>query len=75
MEIQARSGRIFAVATEGDETAARKSEKVLYIPAFDEELLPILTTIPLQLLAYHVAELKGTDVDQPRNLAKSVTVE
>jgi len=74
-EVRARDGRILSVATSGDEEVANLSEAVLYVPAFDEELMPVVTTIPLQLLAYHVAVLKGTDVDQPRNLAKSVTVE
>jgi glucosamine--fructose-6-phosphate aminotransferase (isomerizing) len=74
-EIRARSGRIFAIATEGDKLAEGLSEQVLYVPDFFEELMPVINSIPLQLLAYHVAELKGTDVDQPRNLAKSVTVE
>jgi glucosamine--fructose-6-phosphate aminotransferase (isomerizing) len=74
-EIRARGGRIFSIATEGDETAAAISEQVLYVPEFATELMPVVSTVPLQLLAYHVAVLKGTDVDQPRNLAKSVTVE
>jgi glucosamine--fructose-6-phosphate aminotransferase (isomerizing) len=75
MEVKAREGRIIALATEGDDRACDIAEMVLSVPAFAEELLPIVTTVPLQLLAYHVAVLKGTDVDQPRNLAKSVTVE
>jgi glucosamine--fructose-6-phosphate aminotransferase (isomerizing) len=74
-EVRARDGRILTVATAGDDEVAGLSEQVLYVPAFDEELMPIITSIPLQLLAYHVAVFKGTDVDQPRNLAKSVTVE
>ncbi|MDF1551485.1 MAG: glutamine--fructose-6-phosphate transaminase (isomerizing) [Deferrisomatales bacterium] len=74
-EVRARDGRILCVATAGDDAVAGISEQVLYVPAFDEELMPIITSIPLQLLAYHVAVFKGTDVDQPRNLAKSVTVE
>ncbi|MBI5017756.1 MAG: glutamine--fructose-6-phosphate transaminase (isomerizing) [Deltaproteobacteria bacterium] len=75
MEVKAREGRIIALATAGDERVADFAESVLTVPAFAEELLPIVTSVPLQLLAYHVAVLKGTDVDQPRNLAKSVTVE
>ncbi|MBI5444758.1 MAG: SIS domain-containing protein, partial [Deltaproteobacteria bacterium] len=75
MEVKAREGRIIALATAGDEGVAALAESVLTVPAFAEELLPIVTSVPLQLLAYHVAVLKGTDVDQPRNLAKSVTVE
>jgi len=54
---------------------AAKAETIFRIPATDDDLMPVLTAIPLQLLAYHIAVLKGTDVDQPRNLAKSVTVE
>jgi glucosamine--fructose-6-phosphate aminotransferase (isomerizing) len=74
-EVRARDGRVIAVTTEGDEGTARLADAILKVPEFDEELLPVLTSVPLQLLAYHVAVLKGTDVDQPRNLAKSVTVE
>jgi len=74
-EIRARDGRIIAVATRGDRQIKDMAEFVLEVPDISEELLPMITTIPMQLLAYHVAVLKGTDVDQPRNLAKSVTVE
>ncbi|MHB8762894.1 MAG: glutamine--fructose-6-phosphate transaminase (isomerizing), partial [Deferrisomatales bacterium] len=74
-EVRARDGRVIAVATAGDRGAARIADAVLPVPDVSEELLPMVTTVPLQLLAYHVAVLKGTDVDQPRNLAKSVTVE
>ncbi len=74
-EVLARNGRVIALASEGDDEVAAAAESVLRVPPFDPELLPILTVVPLQLLAYHVAVLKGTDVDQPRNLAKSVTVE
>jgi glucosamine--fructose-6-phosphate aminotransferase (isomerizing) len=74
-EVRARDGRVIAVATEGDVEIGHKADAVLSVPDFPEELLPVVTSIPLQLLAYHVAVLKGTDVDQPRNLAKSVTVE
>jgi glucosamine--fructose-6-phosphate aminotransferase (isomerizing) len=74
-EVIARGGRVIAVCTEGNEAIRQKAEMVLEISECNEELAAILLTIPLQLLAYHVAVLKGTDVDQPRNLAKSVTVE
>lgn len=75
MEVKARGGRIIAVATEGDQDIAGKADHVIYIPEFDHLLTPVLISIPLQLLAYHIAVLRGCDVDQPRNLAKSVTVE
>ncbi len=74
-EVKARGGRIIAVATEGDVQAADIADHVFWIPDVPPMLLPLLTVIPLQLFAYHVADLRGTDVDQPRNLAKSVTVE
>jgi glucosamine--fructose-6-phosphate aminotransferase (isomerizing) len=74
-EVRARDGRVVAVVTQGDEAAAALADQVISLPELQEELLPIVATVPLQLLAYHVAVLKGTDVDQPRNLAKSVTVE
>ncbi len=74
-EVLARRGRVIAVASESDAEIADHAESVLRVPDFDPELLPIVSVVPLQLLAYHVAVLKGTDVDQPRNLAKSVTVE
>jgi glucosamine--fructose-6-phosphate aminotransferase (isomerizing) len=74
-EVRARRGRIIAVATEGDEDVPRIADHVIYVPATHEALMPLLTVIPLQLLAYHMAVLRGCDVDQPRNLAKSVTVE
>jgi glucosamine--fructose-6-phosphate aminotransferase (isomerizing) len=74
-EARARGGRIIALATAGDEEAARFAEVVIPVPAACDLLTPIVLCIPLQLLAYHVAVAKGTDVDQPRNLAKSVTVE
>ncbi|MFQ5675177.1 MAG: SIS domain-containing protein, partial [bacterium] len=74
-EVKARSGRIIAIATEGDEEIGKRADHVIYIPATLEFLTPILTIIPLQLLAYYIAILRGCDVDQPRNLAKSVTVE
>ena len=74
-EVKARSGVVIAVATEGDEEIKEAADHVLYIPAAPEELSPILEIVPLQLLAYHIAVRRGCDVDQPRNLAKSVTVE
>ena len=74
-ETRARKGRIIALATEGDDSIAQLADDVIRVPDVGEELQPFVTTIPLQLLAYHIADLKGTDVDQPRNLAKSVTVE
>jgi len=74
-EVKARSGKVIVLATEGDEDAKDGADHVIYIPAAPEELLPILEIVPLQLLAYHIAVRRGCDVDQPRNLAKSVTVE
>src|SRR5215467_9624370 len=74
-EVKARSGVVIALATEGDEEIKESADHVLYIPPAPEELSPILEIIPLQLLAYHIAVRRGCDVDQPRNLAKSVTVE
>ncbi|MFY9912796.1 MAG: glutamine--fructose-6-phosphate transaminase (isomerizing), partial [Candidatus Sulfotelmatobacter sp.] len=74
-EVKARSGVVIALATEGDEEIKEAADYVLYVPAAPEELSPILEIVPLQLLAYHIATLRGCDVDQPRNLAKSVTVE
>jgi glutamine---fructose-6-phosphate transaminase (isomerizing) len=74
-EVKARSGIVIAVATEGDEEIKESVDHVLYVPHAPELLLPILEVVPLQLLAYHIAVRRGCDVDQPRNLAKSVTVE
>jgi glucosamine--fructose-6-phosphate aminotransferase (isomerizing) len=74
-EVRARKGKIIAVATEGDDHIAQKADHVLYIPKTLGPLTPLLSVIPLQLLAYYVAVERGCDVDQPRNLAKSVTVE
>jgi glucosamine--fructose-6-phosphate aminotransferase (isomerizing) len=74
-EARTRGGRVIAIATEGDRALAEKAEDVLFLPSCGRFALPILEVVPLQLLAYHMAVLKGTDVDQPRNLAKSVTVE
>jgi len=74
-EVRARKARLITIASEGDTELEKISEHVIQIPDTLTNLQPLLTVIPLQLLAYHVAELKGFDVDQPRNLAKSVTVE
>jgi glutamine---fructose-6-phosphate transaminase (isomerizing) len=74
-EVRARGGKIIAVATEGDQTIHKYSDHVFTVPDTLEELQPLLTVIPLQLLAYHAAVIRGHDVDKPRNLAKSVTVE
>ena len=74
-QVRARDGMVIAIASEGDDAIAAKANDVIHVPDLGEYLSSVLATIPLQLLAYHVAVLKGTDVDQPRNLAKSVTVE
>jgi glucosamine--fructose-6-phosphate aminotransferase (isomerizing) len=74
-EVKARSGKVIALATEGDDEIREAADHVIYIPEAPELLLPILEIVPLQLLAYHIAVRRGCDVDQPRNLAKSVTVE
>jgi glucosamine--fructose-6-phosphate aminotransferase (isomerizing) len=74
-EVKARDGRVIALASEDDREIAGKADHVFRLPGTSELLLPILTAVPLQLLAYHAAVLRGCDVDQPRNLAKSVTVE
>ncbi|MEK6647181.1 MAG: glutamine--fructose-6-phosphate transaminase (isomerizing) [Candidatus Firestonebacteria bacterium] len=75
LEVRARKGKVIAIATEGDEDIKNIANNVIYIPEIDEDLSPLLAVIPLQLFAYHVAVKKGCDVDKPRNLAKSVTVE
>ncbi len=74
-QAKARDGLVIAVATEGDDLIATKADRVLWVPAAPTLLQPVVNVIPLQLLAYHIAVLRGCDVDQPRNLAKSVTVE
>jgi len=74
-EVIAREGKVIAVISVGDEELKAKAEVTIEIPEDDDDMTPILLSVPMQLLAYHVAVLKGTDVDQPRNLAKSVTVE
>ena len=74
-EVKARGGRIIAVITEGDTEVQKIADEVINVPPTLAPLAPLLTVIPLQLLAYHIAVEKGLNVDQPRNLAKSVTVE
>jgi glucosamine--fructose-6-phosphate aminotransferase (isomerizing) len=74
-EVKARRGRVFAVVTEGDREITALADQTIAIPQTIDPLTPILSVIPLQLLAYYVAVRRGCDVDQPRNLAKSVTVE
>jgi glucosamine--fructose-6-phosphate aminotransferase (isomerizing) len=74
-EVKARGAEVIAVATEGDGEIANIADHVLFVPRTHELLAPIVVTVPLQLFAYHIAKLRGCDVDQPRNLAKSVTVE
>ena len=74
-EVKARNGRVIAIVTEGDDQIREMADYVLEVPAAPDALMPIISVIPLQLLAYHVAVLRGCNVDQPRNLAKSVTVE
>ena len=74
-EVKARKGKVIAIVTEGDEQVRNMADHVIEIPEVDEFLVPLLATIPLQLLSYHIAVMRGCNVDQPRNLAKSVTVE
>ena len=74
-EVKARDGKVIAIATEGDEDIAARADHVIHVPPTPELLSPLVSVIPLQLFAYHVAVTRGCDVDQPRNLAKSVTVE
>jgi glucosamine--fructose-6-phosphate aminotransferase (isomerizing) len=74
-EVKAREGIVVAVVCEGDDEVSKVADHVIEVPRTDELLLPILEVVPLQLLAYHIAVRRGCDVDQPRNLAKSVTVE
>ena len=74
-EIKAREGKIIAIVNEGDVVVSKIADHVIEIPEVDERLSPLLTTIPLQLISYHIAVMRGCHVDQPRNLAKSVTVE
>ncbi len=74
-EVKARKGKVIAIVTEGDDQIPKMAEYVIEVPAADEALMPLISVIPLQLLSYYVAVLRGCNVDQPRNLAKSVTVE
>ena len=74
-EVKARKGKVIAVVTEGDVLIPQMAEYVIEVPKTDEALMPMVSVIPLQLLSYHIAVMRGCNVDQPRNLAKSVTVE
>ena len=74
-EVKAREGIVVAVVTQGDEEARKTADHIIELPPTNDLLAPILEIVPLQLLAYHIAVRRGCDVDQPRNLAKSVTVE
>jgi glucosamine--fructose-6-phosphate aminotransferase (isomerizing) len=74
-QAKARNGAVIAVASDGDELVQGMADHVLWVPPCPWMLSPVVTVIPLQLLAYHIATIRGLDVDQPRNLAKSVTVE
>jgi glucosamine--fructose-6-phosphate aminotransferase (isomerizing) len=74
-EVKARSGQVIAIASEGDEEIREGAGQVIHVPAAPQELSAILKVVPLQLLAYHIAVRRGCDVDQPRNLTKSVTAE
>ena len=74
-EVKARRGPVIAIAAEGDTRVPKLADDVIHVPTVVDYLQPLITIIPLQLLAYHVAVLRGCDVDKPRNLAKSVTVE
>jgi glucosamine--fructose-6-phosphate aminotransferase (isomerizing) len=74
-EVRARAGIVIALATDGDEEIAQHADEVIWVPRTNELISPALAVVPLQLLAYHIADKRGNDVDQPRNLAKAVTVE
>lgn len=74
-EVKARKGKIIAIVTKGDTEVRKMADYIIEIPETDEMLVPLIATIPLQLLSYHIAVLRECNVDQPRNLAKSVTVE
>ena len=74
-EVRTRKGRVIAIASEGDEEIQHLADHVIYVPEGMPYIMPLLTVIPLQLLSYYIATLRGCDVDRPRNLAKSVTVE
>jgi glucosamine--fructose-6-phosphate aminotransferase (isomerizing) len=74
-EVKARKGKIIAIVTQGDQIVKKIADHIIEIPETDDVLVPLLAVIPLQLLSYHIAVMRGCNVDQPRNLAKSVTVE
>jgi glucosamine--fructose-6-phosphate aminotransferase (isomerizing) len=74
-EVKARKGKVIAVVTAGDKEVKEMADYVMEIPETDEALVPLISVVPLQLLSYHIAVMRGCNVDQPRNLAKSVTVE
>ena len=74
-EIKARSGQIIAIINEGDEVMKAEADHYIEVPQVNEVFSPLVNTIPLQLISYHIALMRGCDVDRPRNLAKSVTVE
>jgi glucosamine--fructose-6-phosphate aminotransferase (isomerizing) len=74
-EVKARGGPVIVIHTEGDEETAAMGQIAIAVPDVPERILPMVCALPMQLIAYHMADFKGTDVDQPRNLAKSVTVE
>jgi glutamine---fructose-6-phosphate transaminase (isomerizing) len=74
-EVKARKGNVIAIVTEGDDTISKMADQVIEVPQTDFALAPLLSVIPLQLMSYYIAVMRGCNVDQPRNLAKSVTVE
>jgi len=74
-EVKARGAFVIGLAKAGIQEIERQADKVIYIPECRDELTPLLSVVPLQLLAYHIAKLRGCDIDKPKNLAKSVTVE
>jgi glucosamine--fructose-6-phosphate aminotransferase (isomerizing) len=74
-EINARKGKLIAIVTDGDTSVSELSQDLIFVPEADELIAPIINTIPLQLLSYYIGVTRGLDVDKPRNLAKSVTVE
>ena len=74
-EVKARKGKVIAIVTEGDSDIASMADYIIEVPYAHEALMPLISVIPLQLLSYHIAVMRGCNVDQPRNLAKSVTVE
>ena len=74
-EVKSRRGRIIAIATDGDEHIKSLAEDIIYVPDVSDEFSPLVNVVALQILAYYAAQARGTDIDKPRNLAKSVTVE